>query len=326
MQLPTIEAFKKTYPDSHITVWVAPRGTKALAQAHPAIDTVIESPIRGTIITHLATYYLLLATKSTTAVVLYPGQHWKSAGHLWLAGIPQRIGHQYPFRGNPASGWLLNNPVEIGPELHDIEQNMRLLEPLGSKQQVASSTHYSFAVPHQKQQSADDLFRRYVPSEQQLTVGFHLGSAPDLLAKRWPLERFVETGKRLIEQHNAHILLFGGPEEAELKQEAKRALGRRASIVDAELLVVAGVVKHCNVFLSNDSGLLHLAAAVRTTTYGLFGPTDEQRTGARGIDSHVIRAPDTKPVFDVNANFDLGTQPHETMLAITPQMVIDKIT
>ena len=60
-------------------------------------------------------------------------------------------------------------------------------------------------------------------------------------------------------------------------------------------------------------------------TYGLFGPTDEKHTGPRGPKSHVIRALGTQPVYNTEKNFDIGLVPHATILAITPQLVLDKI-
>ena len=328
MQLPTIETFKRARPNARVTVWVAPRGTRALAEAHQAIDEVIEAPIKTSLFGHVRIHNEIARQRYTTGVVLHPGQHWKSAGHLWLADIPKRVGHQYPLGSNQQSGLLLTDAVPVQPQTHDVDQNIRLLEPLGVHRSADNGqpTTYNFVAPQQAQHQADELFRSYVASEQKLTVGFHMGSAPDLVAKRWPIERFVEVGKILISKHNAHILLVGGSDEAVLKSEVKQGLGELATVVDADLLTTAGVMKHCQAVLANDSGVMHLAAAVGAKTFGLFGPTDETRTGPRGTDSHVIRAPGTEPVFNVNTNFNLGDAPHETMLALKPEMVVDKIT
>ena len=84
-------------------------------------------------------------------------------------------------------------------------------------------------------------------------------------------------------------------------------------------------MQQCTLFVSNDSGLMHLAAATGTKTFGLFGPTNEQRTSPRGPHSYVIRAAGTKPVFDVNEHYDLSLKPHPTILAITPEQVIQTL-
>lgn len=322
MQSPALTALKKAYPGSHITVWVAPRGTRILAENHPAVDEVIEEPIKRSFMQHLSLVRRLRRERFNIGIVLSPGQLIKSAAYLWLAGIPQRISHQYPLGNNPHSHFLLTVAIPEEEGLHDIEQNLRLLEPLGIK---AEPKYYELSIPEKNKQEAGRWLAKHPLAADKKFVGFHLGSAPDFPWKRWPIQNFIAVGKKIITKQNMYILLFGGSDEKELKEKAKSQLGENATNVDIDLLTTAALIQHCTLFLSNDSGLMHLAAAVGVKTFGLFGPTDERKTGPRGPQSFIIRAPGTAPAYNTEKNYFLGNEPYQSMRAITPDLVLDKI-
>lgn len=319
MQSLTIAALKKAYPAWQVTVWVVPRGTKVLADNDSNVDEVFEAPIRNSLGGHLRTIGQLRQPRFDLGIVLSPGQRLKSAVYLYLAGIPRRIGHAYPH-----GTWLTDAPVE-DPTLHDIEQNLRLLEPLGVRREKAGMGHYKVRIPSSAQVNAEDLLGHFNVRQWRFIVGLHAGSAPGFVWKRWPVRHFAAVAIQLIRQHRAHVLIFGGLEDELVMRELHNRVGPGASLVFTDLMTVAALMQYCAMFLSNDSGLMHLAAATGVPTYGLFGPTDERHTGPRGAKSQVIRAPGTKPVYNTEKNFDLGEAPHPTILAITPQLVLDTI-
>lgn len=322
MQTPVIDAIKKAHPTWNVTVWVSPRGTRTLAQHRVSVDEVIEAPIKNSLVGHLTTIYKLRTTHYNLAIVLSPGQLIKSAAYLWLAGIPKRIGHQYPLFGRN-TGFLLTNSIPENPALHDIEQNLNLLKPLGINYSPQPTT-YSLPLPLKQQKQAEELMTKLqIPTSKRL-LGLHPGSAPNFLWKRWPLKRFSELAKHCIAR-NYHVLIFGGPDEARLKNKLKQWLGNDATVIEADLLTTAAVAQHCQLFISNDSGLMHISAATDVPTLGLFGPTDEHQTGPRGKHSWSLRAPGTEPIYNTERNVDLGTAPHETLRALTAQTVIDLI-
>lgn len=327
MQMPAIKLLKETHPDWHIVAWVAPRGTRALAENDPSVDEVIEAPIKASLAGHVATLRQLRRRKFDIAVVMSPGQLVKSAAYLYLAGIPERVGNAYPFRGNPQSDFLLTDAVPEDENLHDIEQNLQLLSSLEIENwKLKIGAPYSLFIPESAQMEAQKIIASLTLNSAAPLVGLHAGSAPDFLWKRWPLENFAAVAKELIEKQNAHILLFGGPDEESQKEELQQLIKNdNVSIISAKLLTTAAIMQHCVYVISNDSGLMHLAAASGVKVYGLFGPTDEKKTGPRGSDSVVIRAHGTKPVYNTETSFSHGLTSHETMRALPPEMVLDKI-
>lgn len=323
MQSPTIAALKQAHPNWKITVWVAPRGTRELVKSDPHVDDIIEMPIQCSLISHIRQAIKLRARHFDIGIVLSPGQRLKSAVYIFLADISRRVGAAYPFRKNIHSSFLLTHAIHEQENIHDIEQNLRLLEPLGISVPKNADTKYSVHIPAEHMQAAEVLVRQLAIPRNKTVIGIHAGSASDLAAKRWPSERFAEVATQLVENHNAHILLLGGPDEGELKQKLKDLIGRSATIINAPLLTVAAAMQHCQLVIGADTGLLHLATATDVPTVSIFGPTDERTTGPRGPRAHIIRAPGTKPVYDTEQNFYLGTAPHNTMKAVSTEMVLN---
>ncbi len=323
MQLPAIRELKKAHPTWHITVWVAPRGTHALVATEPSIDEVIEMPIKASVSQHLRQILELRKYHFDIGIVLSPGQLVKSAAYLMLAGIPVRVGNTYSFRGNPHSQLFLTDAIEEDAAIHDIEQNLLLLTPLGIKPN--SVPYYSLDIPEENKKEAEKILK----SSSSFLVGVHPGSAAGFEWKRWPLERFSEVAKALVRENpHTRILIVGGKDEEQQKHELLKMMNADEEIaydVTASLLTTAAIIQKCNLFVSNDSGLMHIAAAVGVPTLGLFGPTDETQTGPRGKNSFTLRASDTAAVYNTEQSYSFGNTPHENMLGITVEKVIGKI-
>lgn len=326
MQAPTIRALKTHFPSSITTVWVAPRGTRELAEHDPYVNEVIEAPIKTELSRHMKNVVALRKTSFSAGIVLSPGQLLKSAAYLRLAGIPVRIGHAYPFRSNPNSSFLLTNAIQEKKDLHDIEQNLQLLSPLGIQRLESAKNDYSLTIPASDTEKAHRILTSMAQTDVVTLIGMHPGSAPGYEWKRWPLERFADVAAHFIRRNNVHILVFGGPEEKSLKQRLRNIIGvHHATIVASSLLSTAAIMQKCRFVLSNDSGLMHLAAASGAPTFGLFGPTDERLTGPRGKKGYVLRAAGTHPVYSTETVNNFGASPHPSLSALTSQQVIDSL-
>jgi heptosyltransferase II len=326
MHSPVFASIKRHNPNCHLTVWVAPRGTRLLAENNPHIDNVIESPIQLSLWQHLKHTASLRKQSFDAGVMLSPGQQWKGAFYLFMAGIKNRIAHSYPHKQITNSHFLLTQAIDEQLDIHDIEQNLNLLPLLGLKK-PDQSPDYSFQIPKTFISSADaTLSTLNIPSDQPL-IGLHPGSAPNFTWKRWPQENFLKIAQHFIKDLNAHILIFGGSNEKSIKTFIHQNLPSGfSSIINENLLTTAAIMQHCRFLVTNDSGLMHLASAAHVPTFGLFGPTNEKLTGPRGKQSFVIRAPNTHPVYNTESHFDLGTTTHSTLLALTPEYVIQTIS
>jgi heptosyltransferase-2 len=112
----------------------------------------------------------------------------------------------------------------------------------------------------------------------QTVIGFHPGCAifKNHIKRRWEPEKFSELGKKLINDFNAKILIFGGADEIELKnQVANKINSTNVFVIETENLAQsAAIMKRCNLFVTNDSSLMHVASALQLNIIAVIGPTN----------------------------------------------------
>jgi ADP-heptose:LPS heptosyltransferase len=139
----------------------------------------------------------------------------------------------------------------------------------------ASETPPVYAVPPAARAAADGLLTA-LPGGSGRLVALHAGVGGYAPLKQWPAERFVALARRLIAEQGVTILLVGGPEMAPLGAGLARQIG--PSTVDltgrTDLSVLAALLGRCALTIGNDSGVVHLAAAVGCPALALFGPTN----------------------------------------------------
>jgi ADP-heptose:LPS heptosyltransferase len=164
-------------------------------------------------------------------------------------------------------------------------------------------------------------------SQRELVVGMHVGSGGAMAYKRWPAERFIELGKRIIETYNMPIVLFGGRDEIDESAFAAHEIGAQCHSVAGALSVqeTFEAMKYCTLFISGDTGPMHLAAAAGCRVIALFGPTRPQKTAPWG-DRHVIITPDTDCTACYNFRKKaIGCASHNCMRQISVDMVTRRI-
>jgi len=153
----------------------------------------------------------------------------------------------------------------------------------------------------------------YVSDERLAAADALLGSGGPILAmgpaanwfgKTWPLDRFASTAKRLISPDGplagGRLVILGGPEDVRYVDELRRSLPRDQCLDltgQLDLLSVHAVLKRASLFVGNDSGLMHLAAAAGAPTVGLFGPSDDRLYAPWGPHGVVVRGPRTFEQF-----------------------------
>jgi ADP-heptose:LPS heptosyltransferase len=125
-----------------------------------------------------------------------------------------------------------------------------------------------------------------------------IGPAANWIGKTWPVERFALTAVQLMEKgapfEHGRLLILGGPEDWRAAEPLRRSLPRERWIDltgQGDLLVTYAALKRARLYIGNDSGLMHLAAAAGTPTVGLFGPSDERLYGPWGSNTRVVRGP-----------------------------------
>ncbi|MFT4254627.1 MAG: glycosyltransferase family 9 protein [Caulobacter sp.] len=125
-----------------------------------------------------------------------------------------------------------------------------------------------------------------------------MGPAANWIGKVWPIERFTQTAAQLLgpggKLEGGRLLILGGPEDGRMVEELRMASARGRCIDltgKVDLLTAYAALKRADLFIGNDSGLMHIAAAAGTPTVGLFGPSDERRYGPWGALTRAVRGP-----------------------------------
>jgi heptosyltransferase-2 len=252
--------------------------------------------LSGGITQKLTQILSLRRKKYDYCVTIFPSNKWQFDIIAFLSGAKNRISHTY--RINRFSAFLQNIKIPAEDNLHDVEQNLRLLKAFGQGgDDCCRGLTFHFSEADNK--FAENFLAANIP-ERSFLVGMHPGAGSDYggqswqgRSKRWSEDNFAVLCDRLIEEKNARIILFGGKNELNLKNSIKTHSCHSDKVFLAHTLTLAqaaALIGRCKLFISNDSGLMHLAAFMCIPVLGIFGPTNCKRTAPCGEKSFYIRS------------------------------------
>ena len=285
MFTPALRILRESYPNAQIDVLTMFKGIVDIFSTNPDISNVLfwnflkESPLKT-----LKFLFSLRGIYSHT-ITAFPANRFHYAIVARLIGSKHRIGHRYIHDSLSQLNALNNVLLDEKNELHNCEENIRIVSALGAripKSLPAMSLHISdedSAFAHQWLSEHD------VNAESSI-LGIHAGSAivKNQINKRWNPEHYAELCAMASVDLGMNILLFGGPEEIELNQHISTLIRKhhpeaKVEIVQAPSLIKSlAIMKHCTVFVSNDSGLMHCAAALQLSMIAIFGYTSHVHT------------------------------------------------
>lgn len=284
MAEPTVRELCEARPDLDVTL-VVPEGLAGLFRDHPVIKKVHAYKDRSDHAGFFGRRKLVGELKADgydVALVLRNsfGAAWDASG---LAGT--RVGYAAFGRS-----WLLTEAVPVPEddrERHRAIAYRDLLGPLGVGEGEPKLPHIE--VSAEAAAAADELIRSEGGEPTDFLVAIHPGASYGP-AKMWGEERFAAIADRLVEDHEATVLLLGGKGETELASAIVAAM--RAEVPEGRVRNLCGrtrdvhqmaaVFSRCAVVVGNDSGPCHVAGAVGVPTVAIFGSTSADRTGIRG--------------------------------------------
>jgi lipopolysaccharide heptosyltransferase II len=198
----------------------------------------------------------------------------RSAWLTWFSGAPVRAG--FDFRGRKAAYTLKIEPR--GDRVHEVEFNLDAVRALGLP--VIDAKPY-FPFGEAEKDTVLNWMRRNGLDHGAFPVALHTwGSWP---AKRWAAERFAELADRLAGRYGAKIILLWGPGEKTQAETVRKLTTCGAVLAPGMTLKEMGaLLSLCGLVVANDSGPMHIAAAVGTPTVGIFGPTNPKLQGPYG--------------------------------------------
>ncbi len=293
MSMPAIRAIKRAGPENRVSLlvkpWVAP-----LFERSRDVDEIILYEDRHSGVSGRLDLAKSLGQKHFDSAVLLQNA-FGAALIAYLAGIPRRIGYSRDMRG-----FLLTDPVVYSGEdrsMHHIEYFLELLRRSGM------DAPYSLPWIELALDERVSARQKLLPLKRPV-IGITPGAAFGP-AKQWMPERFGALIKRVVEELDGSVVIFGGSSEVELAQD----IIRHASVEpgppqavsmagNTTLRELAALISECDALVSTDSGPMHIGYATRTPLVAIFGSTEPKLTGPVGYGFKVVRHEmDCSPCF-----------------------------
>jgi heptosyltransferase-2 len=292
--IPALRALRESYPDAHIELLTRHIPAQVLQGWNVLNDITIINPRpdgakldqQFTLTQRLSLLNKLLKrlhTKRYDAVLLMhhllPLQRCLTFQALTLVtGARWRVGL------DNGHGWFLNVKVPddgFGAR-HEAEHYLAVAEAIG-----ATTPDKRLSIPltaEERQQAQHMVYGSDEPDAAQgPIIAMHPGCSILSTARRWAPERFAQLADRLYHDFGGQLLLLGGPDEAPIRAEVMRLMQsnmpRRSFSGRESIKLTAAIIELCDLFVGNDSGLMHLATAVDTPTVAIFGLTNHKAWG-----------------------------------------------
>lgn len=289
---PACVMIKRNNPD-HSLFLLGPREyIKDLAAGDPIWDDLYIFDATKVQYKPIASYQVLRYIRSqkfNASLNFFPSNNWLYNLLPFLSGIPRRFGFSYEYDPPNKLSFLLTHRLNVDPSLHDAYQNCSLAEYFSGRKFRDSEMTFPPLYDKADEEWALKFFREKNCNRR---IAVHPGSSIEhgMIAKRWPPQRFGMLADIICDRIEAQAFIFGGHDEAPLKQEVSSAMRRENHVVDAlSLNKTAALLSNCDLCLCNDSGLMHISSCLDVPTIAIFGPTDEKRNGPLGKKSLVVR-------------------------------------
>jgi len=268
---PAMRAVRKAFPRAEITLLAKTWVLEAL-QGSPYYDHLIEYDRDGDHAAWVGRWKLIeRLRKEQFDVALLFQKAFEAALFARMACIPRRVGFQSDLRG-----WLLTDALPLPMGGHHVDHFLQIVEALGAD---TNDRRLSYHLTPQARDAAIRFLRRHGILQGTLRIALHPGASKP--PRAWNADRFGEVAAALARDFGATPILFGtGPDLQAI--ERIRSLVSGTCIVPPQgqsLQEMAALLEHCHLLICNDSGPMHIAAALRIPVVSIFGPGTPIRTG-----------------------------------------------
>ncbi len=340
LSLPAIACIRELFPASSVTILGLPHICELFKESPYADERMIYS---GSLLSTVSDIKksgfdlaILLPNSFRTALIVQLAHipyrcGYSRDGRGVMLNIPVKVTkeikniHQVEYYRNIVSSMVIQLAMvekDTPPPPHPLPQGegkLRGIEmfppPLtgggeGEGDQAFSREHKSkewLYISRDELQHANEIMNNYNISSSSLIIGINPGAAYGS-AKRWFPERFALLSRTLVNKHNAKVIIFGSQQELGIATEIENlskvpVINMAGKTTIRELM---SLIKQCSVFITNDSGPMHIAAALNIQVVAVFGSTDPEKTGPMGEKNIVIRKDvDCSPCFKRKCPTDL---------------------
>jgi heptosyltransferase II len=274
LALPALRAVRKRFPDAEIAILARPYVADIYHDQEICNRLIAHDPkgLHAGLFGRERLAAELRAQKFDVALLLQNA--FDAAWLAWRANIPERIGY-----ARDARSFLLTKAVALPRQgeipAHEKFYYLELLRRAGWVDSVQDESFIGLHVPEEKQRSADEFLCKSGTRQGALRVAIGAGASYGS-AKCWPPSRFAEVANRLQSETDADVILFGTAAEASVSAAISAEMRRPPIDLTGKTAIadLPALLSRCHLFIGNDSGAMHVAAAVGLPVVAVFGPTD----------------------------------------------------
>ena len=281
---PVFSNLRRAYPDAELHALTG-AWSRVVLEKHPDVNKVLEynSPVfcrtgQPTSLRETFQLYKQLRHQKYDLLVTLRSD-WRTLCFALLRVTPKRLDRAALQVANK-----LGAPQFTGT--HETTRNLDVLHKAGIPTPIQTTT---FSVGEEDEKWASDFLDSLHIDRERPLIAIHPGSPIPI--KRWMPDRYAELANWLIARKRAQILFVGVEDEIPIITDIQGLMRAETNNIAGKtsLTQLASILQKCNVFVGNDSGPMHLAAAVGTRTIGLYGPGDPTRFGPVGPMCQTIR-------------------------------------
>lgn len=267
LTLPLVEKTAEEFPDAKIIVVTRPDTADVFKNSAKVARVITDDKKRSPFITGVRRMARRIKALKANIIII-PHRSFRSALIAFLARVPVRVGFT-----SSAGRFLLNRRVPFSWLLHDAERNLSLLTPIIGEG-VQAKPIYMEEDKHARK-TIDNIFSGSGVGKNTSLIGIHAGSA--WFTKRWPLQNFARLIAEMTDD-NTLCVLVGGKADAYLA--AKISEITTAKVINlmgkTNIPELMSVMPRLKLFITNDSGPMHIATAFNVPTIAIFGPTTKE--------------------------------------------------
>jgi len=287
MTTPAIRAIRKRFPNSHVSLlakpWVVP-----VFENSEHIDRLLIYDDKGRHKGIFGKFRLARDLKKyhfDAAILLQNA--FEAALITFLARIPLRVGYNTDVRQ-----LLLTHAVSCTDEIkkkHQTDYYLNIIRGIGMKE--VNRELYLELNQRDRLRAEKTLLEQHLSLDDKI-VGINHGATYGP-AKQWPLDRYAHLADKIQAFSGCQIIIFGGPDDRNLGKKISQKMQHRPIDLSGKTSLgeAMALIKRCDLFITNDSGLMHVAAALDVPLIAVFGSTNSITTGPLSQNSRIVQVP-----------------------------------
>ncbi len=312
--MPALAALRRLYPSATVT-WLVKRQWAGIVERIEGVDRIcsVDQGLWGWL-----TRVPALRAERFDLVVDLQGL-FRSAVMGWLSGAGMRLGFASGREGSP---WLYTQCIDVpSPDMHAVARYLLIPKALGARGD--DPPRFAFRIPDSDRQLVDRLLTHAGLKPRAAWIAMNVSARWP--TKRWPAAAFAALADRLQAEQLGTVVLIGGPGERSHVTEVKAMM--KSTPVDlagaSAVGLLPALLEQASLLVTNDSGPMHVAAAVGTPVVAMFGPTSEALTGPYGTGHVVLSEPVAcRPCFSRRCRNPVDL---ECLQRITPDRAVEAV-